>query len=130
MEAVLFPIPRTLSKNKAAGGKVCTKCHRYIAYRYFSKDAYQPDGYQTRCKECAAEVQKASRQKMNYVTVVEKQCSNDGQFHPIEMFAKDRTKKDGHRSRCKDCDALARKLRNRSKLLKQPQSQLDITKAY
>lgn len=130
MNETLFAIPISRSKSERAKGKVCTKCGKYKAYRFFYRDATRADGYRTDCKDCASRAQRASRDKMDYVQVLEKQCAACGRIRPIGEFAKDNTKKDGHRSQCKECDKLMHKHNPRIKKVKQPQSQLDITKAY
>ena len=133
MEQALFPIELTKTKNSAAKSKRCPYCGEIKAIRYFSKDATKPDGYQAHCKRCQALIQKRSRERLKmggYVEVQYKQCSQTGLILPISEFAKDASKKDGHRSCCKAADRDARLHRNRAKLLKKPQSQLDIKKAY
>lgn len=129
MNATLFTIPATVSKNRAAAGKVCSKCGKYKALRFFYKNAQNEDGYRNDCKDCARTAQRAARDKMYYVQVETKQCAACGRVLPIKDFSRDNTKKDGHRSQCKQCDREMRSHNGRVKKLKQPQSQLEINKA-
>lgn len=104
-------------------GKTCSKCGKYKALDFFSRDGR--GGFRNDCKECAAKQQHYIRKKMQHATPEPyKRCARDGRWLPISMFAKDPTKKDGHRSQCKECDAEARRWKNRNKLLKNPASNL------
>lgn len=125
MNKTLFTIPLTRTKNGAAAGKICSKCGQYKAIRFFYKDASNPDGYRYDCKDCASKAQRTARDKMDYVQVDFKQCAACGKVKPINQFSKDNTKKDGHRSQCKQCDADMSKHNGRIKKVKQPQSKLD-----
>ena len=121
---VLFKLPLSLTKSKSHGGKICTKCGKFKAYKYFSKDRARKDGYRSSCKQCDKKQQHDIRQNMSYIEVEEKQCSECGRILPIRRFGIDKTKKDGHRSYCLECMSEQQKHRRRIKLVKQPTSKL------
>ena len=92
------------SKGKCKRGKTCSKCGKFKPLWAFSKDKSIKDGFRTSCKVCDAKIQHNIRLKMVYVTPPDyKQCSDCGRIKPISDFGKDKTKKDGHRSYCKEC---------------------------
>lgn len=96
-----------MSKGKCKKGKICTKCGKFKPLWAFSKDSYQKDGFRNSCKSCDAEQQHNIRKSMKYSQPPKyKQCSDCGKIKPIDLFGKDKTKKDGHRSYCLECLAL------------------------
>lgn len=103
-------------------GKVCSKCGKYKALHYFSEDGR--GGLRNDCKECAAKQQRQIRDNMTYIQADFKDCPRCGRTREIHHFAKDNTKKCGHASLCKDCQAEARRWRNRARLLGNPASKL------
>lgn len=120
----LFKEVARLTKSKHAAGKRCSKCGKYKALKYYSKDAYQKDGCRSSCKDCDRIQQKQSRAKIEYIYVSEKQCSECGRVLPIEKFGVDKTKKDYHRSYCLECMREQQKHRKRIKIVKTPTSKL------
>lgn len=105
------------SKVKGAG-KRCSCCGKFKALKYFSHDNARTDTYRSTCKFCDANSQKASRKKIQYVSVEFKQCSECGRVKPIAEFGLDKTKKDGHRSYCLECMREQAKHRRHMELLK------------
>lgn len=85
--------------------KICSKCGRLLPISEFSKDSYQADGYQTKCKRCSAKAQRRSRKRMVHTQVEWKTCSCCGNRLPIYYFGLDSSKVDNHRSRCRNCEA-------------------------
>ena len=109
----LFGSVVRMSKGKCKASKVCTCCKERKPLWMFSKDRRLKDGLRIICKECDKVIQRQSRDKMTYITIEYKQCSDCGQIKPIDQFGLDNTKKDGHRSYCLEC------LRIRSKRTRQ-----------
>jgi recombinational DNA repair protein (RecF pathway) len=103
-------------------GKVCSKCGQYKSLVYFSLDGR--GGYRNDCKECASKQQHEIREDMRYCLPEFKTCSRCGRTRPISMFSTDKTKKDMHRSHCKECDKEARRWKKRMRLLNNPASKL------
>lgn len=120
----LFEIPLSKTKSKNHGGKICSKCGKFKAYKYFSKDNARKDGLRSSCKQCDKKQQHNCRQRISYISVSEKQCSECGRILPIEKFGVDKTKKDRHRSYCLECMGEQQLHRKRIRLIKQPTSKL------
>lgn len=81
-------------------------------------------GFRSDCKDCAAKQQREIRKHMKHDTPEVLTCARCGRTLPISKFAKDATKVSGHKSHCKECNALSRRWRNRKKLLNNPASKL------
>lgn len=120
----LFEFPISLTKSKIHGGKICSKCGKFKAYKYFSKDNARKDGLRSSCKRCDKKQQHECRRRISYISVKEKQCSECGRILSIEKFGIDKTKKDMHRSYCLECMQEQQHNRKRIKLIKQPTSKL------
>jgi len=90
--------------------KRCSKCSEEQDLKCFSKDKSKKDGLQSKCKSCNKEYQKEHRQKnkenyeKNKKTIKgKKRCLNCGKEKRLDCFYKDKSKKDGLQSCCKDC---------------------------
>lgn len=120
----IFEIPLSITKSKNHGGKTCSKCGKFKAYKYYSKDNARKDGFRASCKLCDKKQQHECRKNISYIAVIEKQCSECGRIRPIDKFGIDKTKKDRHRSYCLECMGEQQRHRKRIKLIKQPTSRL------
>ena len=103
-------------------GKICSKCGRFKAYKYYYRSSHSKDGYRSDCKDCASkqqsDIRKRMKQNNDYITVDKKICCECGRELPIQEFETDYTKKDMHKSYCKDCMKEQRKHRKRIKVVK------------
>lgn len=95
-------------------GKVCGKCGIWKPLEEYHKDETKKDGRGSKCKECKKQYNKryykdnAERRKEQQKQVKEvkegmKKCTKCGERKPLREFNKDKTKKDGRRSQCKEC---------------------------
>lgn len=105
----LFGAVTRMSKGRCKQSKKCGICGETKPLWAFSRDSHAKDGLRTTCKECDKKSQRRSRDKMTYIHVEFKQCSDCGRVKPIEEFGIDKTKKDKHRSYCLECLKLRKK---------------------
>ena len=84
--------------------KLCKTCNRNLPTAKFSIATAQPDGLQTKCKECAKEYFKIwMKQPVKLKKKFDKKCKDCGLIKPSEDFYTDNSKKDKVRPICKDC---------------------------
>ena len=94
--------------------KPCTSCNHVKPDTDFYPD--HRENYRHRCKECLRAAgrdyhcRNASRSPEEVETPDHKTCSSCRDELPITDFYRDRTKKDGHRTRCKGCLRRSRTL--------------------
>ena len=95
-------------------GKVCGKCGIWKPLEEYHKDETKKDGRSSKCKECKKQYNKryykdnAERRKEQQKQVKEvkegmKKCTKCGERKLLKEFDKDKTKKDGRKSQCKEC---------------------------
>ncbi len=122
MKTLFDVMPPRITRNKKAGGKVCHKCNKFKAFKYFYRSSTSKDGYRGECKDCASKIQSECRKRMrdnnSYIEVSEKTCSECGRLLPVACFAKDYTKTDNHKSYCKSCMSEQQKHRKRINIVK------------
>ena len=96
--------------------KKCSKCDIVKDFREFYKDKSRKDGYRNRCKICHSESKKVKDSKVEYkpkpkvqekVVVVEcnecYKCTKCNILKKLNEFHKEKNKKNGCRSACKEC---------------------------
>lgn len=122
MKTLFDIMPPRITRKKNAGGKICSKCGKFKALKYFYRSSSSKDGHRNECKECSSKIQsegrKRKRDNNDYTIVAEKTCCECGRMLPISMFAKDYTKTDNHKSYCKECMSEQQKHRNRVRVVK------------
>jgi hypothetical protein len=94
--------------------KKCSGCGVVKPIGAFSQQKGAKTGRRSRCKECCKEHEKLAYQSRirtpEMVTVQEQKCSTCGVVKPIDAFAiqQDPRRKIQRKSRCKECERLAR----------------------
>ena len=100
--------------------KECCKCHEIKEVSEFSKDKSKKDGIRTTCKECdnkrhseeyyKQNVNKERIQQRGIIrnyddngNLISKECSKCHEIKEVSEFNKDKSKKDGVATACKEC---------------------------
>ena len=91
---------QVLQKLKVKGFKICSECGRIKPLSDFNRAGR---GHRANCKECHAKQQAKSRQNMTHFAIEKKKCSHCGEVKSVQEFYKDKTKKSGYHSWCKQC---------------------------
>jgi hypothetical protein len=91
--------------------KICNHCGEEKDILAFGKNKANKDGYNNRCKDCinAKKRKRKSPKDFPNPKTGYKFCLDCGKEKLIEEFIKDKSKKDGHRNRCKVCDNLKKR---------------------
>ncbi len=109
--------------------KQCTKCKEVKPATAFSRNKGRKDGLQSRCKECRkvaaspagrADVAARKAKKAEMRGAGLKKCGRCKEVKPLTAFGRDKGRKDGLVSRCKDCCKSSRakyRAENREKVM-------------
>jgi hypothetical protein len=95
------------------GYKICANCKGEKLFNEFYRCRTASDGYHYSCKECRdkasgyKEIGKVRNRRNRLITPGHKWCHTCQQEKPLDYFTCDRTHKDGHASKCKDCSKAA-----------------------
>jgi hypothetical protein len=83
--------------------KICGKCRIEKEASMFYKDKRKNDGLRTSCKECTNKTTLENFEILNIQPTTTKICGRCDIEKDVDMFHKDKGKKDGYRYMCKEC---------------------------
>jgi prophage antirepressor-like protein len=87
--------------------KKCSGCKEGLSIDNFSKSKTSSDGLHNYCKNCSKIKSKKNKQKNKQkekIKILEKICIICNINKPVENYYKCITEKDGHKSKCKNCE--------------------------
>lgn len=87
--------------------KQCSCCKEWLNVSLFYKDKTTEDGYTKRCKSChVSGDRRRNRCKHDNDPAGTKVCCHCGRALPLTMFSRNRARRDGYKSECKDCSKM------------------------
>lgn len=90
--------------------KICAKCKNRFYLTDFYKHSGYKDGYNSICKTCVLQYDKARAAKCIKKTSGNKKCSSCNIEKDVSEFTVRLRSSDGLRNRCKECDNQAKKI--------------------
>jgi hypothetical protein len=114
--------PRKLAEAPAVaeGEKWCRRCTTVKRLDAFPAHSKMPDGRQTYCRECFADIYRAKREAAGHVTrpkdvpAGHKFCRGCEQVLPLEKWPQRKNSRDGVATRCRACTSQRDRARNLS----------------